>query len=245
MISSAPEIEELAKTVDDNGGAYFVPAFSGPVRAVLALRRARRARRASPATSTRATSPARCSRPRRSRPARSRRHERRLGRAADDAQGRRRHGRQRDAHAVPGRPPRRRRSSGPRSPRRRPWAPRTRPGSPSASGTPRTTSATTGPRTRSGPRRWTTDAARQDLRAVEEGRHQDLRLGVTGRSPERPVPAQRRRHGHAAPAPGSVPVRPPRPAHGGDGRDELSSTAARATPSTVVGHRGPRPRQNP
>jgi glycerol kinase len=29
MISAAPEIEDLAKTVDDNGGAYFVPAFSG------------------------------------------------------------------------------------------------------------------------------------------------------------------------------------------------------------------------
>jgi glycerol kinase len=29
LITSAPEIEELAKTVDDNGGAYFVPAFSG------------------------------------------------------------------------------------------------------------------------------------------------------------------------------------------------------------------------
>ncbi len=29
MISSAPEIEELAKSVDDNGGVYFVPAFSG------------------------------------------------------------------------------------------------------------------------------------------------------------------------------------------------------------------------
>ncbi|WP_040284713.1 glycerol kinase GlpK [Tessaracoccus massiliensis] len=29
MFSSAPEIEELAATVDDNGGAYFVPAFSG------------------------------------------------------------------------------------------------------------------------------------------------------------------------------------------------------------------------
>jgi glycerol kinase len=29
IISSAPEIEQLAKTVDDNGGAYFVPAFSG------------------------------------------------------------------------------------------------------------------------------------------------------------------------------------------------------------------------
>jgi glycerol kinase len=29
MIRSAPEIEDLAKSVDDNGGAYFVPAFSG------------------------------------------------------------------------------------------------------------------------------------------------------------------------------------------------------------------------
>jgi glycerol kinase len=29
LISSAPEIENLAKTVDDNGGIYFVPAFSG------------------------------------------------------------------------------------------------------------------------------------------------------------------------------------------------------------------------
>ena len=29
MISTPEEIETLAKTVDDNGGAYFVPAFSG------------------------------------------------------------------------------------------------------------------------------------------------------------------------------------------------------------------------
>ena len=29
LIGSAPEVEELAKSVDDNGGAYFVPAFSG------------------------------------------------------------------------------------------------------------------------------------------------------------------------------------------------------------------------
>lgn len=29
LIKSAPEIEELAASVDDNGGAYFVPAFSG------------------------------------------------------------------------------------------------------------------------------------------------------------------------------------------------------------------------
>ncbi|MCS4484757.1 glycerol kinase GlpK [Gleimia sp. 6138-11-ORH1] len=29
MFSSAPEIESLARSVDDNGGVYFVPAFSG------------------------------------------------------------------------------------------------------------------------------------------------------------------------------------------------------------------------
>ena len=29
IITAAPEIEELAATVEDNGGAYFVPAFSG------------------------------------------------------------------------------------------------------------------------------------------------------------------------------------------------------------------------
>jgi len=29
LIQSAPEVEDLAKTVEDNGGIYFVPAFSG------------------------------------------------------------------------------------------------------------------------------------------------------------------------------------------------------------------------
>ncbi len=29
LIKTSPEVEDLAKTVDDNGGAYFVPAFSG------------------------------------------------------------------------------------------------------------------------------------------------------------------------------------------------------------------------
>jgi glycerol kinase len=29
LISAAPEVEDLAKSVDDNGGVYFVPAFSG------------------------------------------------------------------------------------------------------------------------------------------------------------------------------------------------------------------------
>lgn len=29
MIRSAPEIEELASSVPDNGGVFFVPAFAG------------------------------------------------------------------------------------------------------------------------------------------------------------------------------------------------------------------------
>jgi glycerol kinase len=29
MIKASPDVEDLAKTVDDNGGVYFVPAFSG------------------------------------------------------------------------------------------------------------------------------------------------------------------------------------------------------------------------
>jgi glycerol kinase len=29
LINSAPEVEDLARTVEDNGGVYFVPAFSG------------------------------------------------------------------------------------------------------------------------------------------------------------------------------------------------------------------------
>jgi glycerol kinase len=29
MIKASPDVEDLAKTVDDNGGCYFVPAFSG------------------------------------------------------------------------------------------------------------------------------------------------------------------------------------------------------------------------
>ncbi len=45
MIKAAPEVEELAKSVDDNGGLYIVPAFSRPVRAVLEVQRPRRVRR--------------------------------------------------------------------------------------------------------------------------------------------------------------------------------------------------------
>ena len=48
IIKSAPEIEDLAKTVDDNGGAYFVPGVLRSVRAALAFGRPRCARRPDP-----------------------------------------------------------------------------------------------------------------------------------------------------------------------------------------------------
>ena len=35
MIDAAPEIEALAREVPDNGDVYIVPAFSGPLCAVL------------------------------------------------------------------------------------------------------------------------------------------------------------------------------------------------------------------
>ena len=58
MIEAAPEVEELALSVEDNGGVYFVPAFSGLFAPVLAQRGPRRDRRAHAVRQRRATSPA-------------------------------------------------------------------------------------------------------------------------------------------------------------------------------------------
>ena len=57
LISSAPEVETLARTVDDNGGAYIVPAFSG-LFAPYWRSDARGSLSASPVMSTRVTLPA-------------------------------------------------------------------------------------------------------------------------------------------------------------------------------------------
>lgn len=70
IISTAAEIETLANTVEDNGGAYFVAGLLRPVRPVLALRRPR-GDRLPPGTSPRATWPAPSWRPPPGRPARS------------------------------------------------------------------------------------------------------------------------------------------------------------------------------
>ena len=176
MISSAPEIEELAKTVDDNGGAYFVPAFSGPVRAVLAFRRPRRARRPHPVRQQGPHRPGRAGGDGVPDPRGAGRHERRLRRRPDRAQGRRRHGRQRAAHAVPGRHPRRPR--GPAAGRGDHGARRGLRGRPRRrllerrAGRHRQLGRGQALGAADGRRR-----ARPAVPALEEGRHQDLRLG--------------------------------------------------------------------
>ena len=48
LIKAAPEVEELAESVDDNGGLLHRPGVLRPVRAVLEVQRARRVRRPHP-----------------------------------------------------------------------------------------------------------------------------------------------------------------------------------------------------
>ena len=107
VIGSAPEIETLARTVEDNGGCYFVPAFAGlfaphwrsDARGVIAgltgyITKGHLARAVLEATAwqTREVVEAMNSD---------------AGRRALDAQGRRRHDRQQPADAVPRRRARR------------------------------------------------------------------------------------------------------------------------------------------
>ena len=87
-----PEVEELAKSVDDNGGLYIVPAFSRPVRAVLEVRRPRRVRRPDPVRQRRPHRPRHARGDRVPDPRGDGRDGGRLGRHAERAQGRRRHG---------------------------------------------------------------------------------------------------------------------------------------------------------
>jgi glycerol kinase len=91
MIKAAPEVEDLARSVDDNGGCYIVPAFSG-----LFAPYWKSNARGVVAGLTRYVTAGHIAR-----------DGRRLGRRARIAEGRRRHGRQRPADAVPGRPARR------------------------------------------------------------------------------------------------------------------------------------------
>ena len=114
IIKTAAEIEALALTVEDTGGAYFVPAFSG----LFAPYWRSDARGAIVGLSRFHNSGAPRARDARSDLLPDARRARRdgvgLGRAPRAAEGRRRRNRQRHAHAAPGRRPRR-----PRRPARR------------------------------------------------------------------------------------------------------------------------------
>ena len=143
-------------SVDDNGGCYFVPAFSGlfapywksNARGVVAGL----TRYVNAGHIARATLEATAFQSREVVEAMNQDS----GVDARVAQGRRRHGRQRPAHAVPGRPARRAGDPARRSPRRRRSAPPTRPASPPGFWSTRSrTCARTGSRTSAGSRRWT------------------------------------------------------------------------------------------
>ena len=107
MIKAAPEVEELAQTVEDNGGCYIVPAFSGLFAPVLEVQRTRRVRGSDPLRQRRPHRPSDAGGDRLPEPRGGRGDEPGLRRGAGVAEGRRRHGRQRPADAVPGRPARR------------------------------------------------------------------------------------------------------------------------------------------
>ena len=177
MISTSQEVESLAATVDDNGGMYFVPAFSGLFApywrgdargAIVGLTRyvnkGHFARAALEATAWQTREVAR-------------RDGGRLRRHAEGAEGRRRHGLQRAADAVPGRlpPGARDPAEGGRDHRARR---RLRGG---ARGRLLELLRRPAPELGQGRRVDAQDERRRDrgrVRPVEEGRHQDLRLGV-------------------------------------------------------------------
>ena len=100
LIRTAAEVEELARSVPDNGGCYLVPAFSG-LFAPHWRRRPRRAGRPHRLREPRAPGPRRTGGDRLADPRGGRRDERGRRHPADPASGGRRDDPQRPAHAVP------------------------------------------------------------------------------------------------------------------------------------------------
>ena len=107
IISGASEIESLARRVDDNGGVYFVPAFSGLFAPYWRSRRARRDRRAVALQHQRAPGAGDARGDLLPEPRGVRGDGGRLRRPRRRAQGRRRRDRERAVHAAAGRHPRR------------------------------------------------------------------------------------------------------------------------------------------
>ena len=107
----APEVEDARRDRRRQRRRVLRARLLRPVRPVLAERRPRRDRRPHPLRQQGPPRPRRAGGHRLPDPRGGRRDERRLRRRAHRAQGRRRHGRQRPAHAVPGRRARRARWS--------------------------------------------------------------------------------------------------------------------------------------
>ena len=185
LIKDAPEIEELAKSVDDNGGAYFVPAFSGlfapywrsDARGALVgltryVNKGHIARAVLEATAFQTREVLDAMNADSGVPLTDSRST-----AAWSSTRRSCSSRPTSSAST---------WSGRRSPRRRRWVRRTPPASRSATGSPRTTSATTGARTSVGHRRWTRLRAR---RRSATGRRPSPRpsTGSTTTSTSRPV----------------------------------------------------------
>ncbi len=154
-----PRVEALAASVEDTGGVYFVPAFSGLFApywrcdargAIVGLSRFN-----TNAHLARATLEAICYQTRDVVDAMAADS----GVALDLPQGRRRHHREPAVHAAAGRHPRRAGVASRSSPRPRRWARRTPPAWRPASGRAPTSCARTGPRTSGGSRSGATPSA--------------------------------------------------------------------------------------
>ena len=195
IIANAARSRRWPPRSPDTGGIYFVPGLLRAVRPVLALRRPRRHRRAVPLPHHGPPGPGHAGGDLLPEPRRGRGDGGRLRRTPGRAQGRRRGHRQRALHADPGRRPRRRRSSGRWSPRPPRWAPRTRRGWPSASGTHRTSCGPTGTRTAGGPRRSTRGRAAGGYAGWQKAVERTLdwveveQMTSTVEAPQQPTPA--------------------------------------------------------
>ena len=179
MIKAAPEVEELASVGRGQRRPLHRPGVLGTVRAVLEVQRARRVRRAHAVRERRPHRARDAGGHRLPEPRGGRGDGRGLGRQARVAEGRRRHGRQRPADAVPGRPARR--AGDPPGGRRDDRARRGLRGRPGD----RVLERGRGPARElgGGQALGAHDGSRQArrvLHVLEEGRHQDVRL-VRGR----------------------------------------------------------------
>ena len=164
MIKDSAEVESLATTVSDNGGVYFVPAFSGLYAPHWERGRARADHRADALRQPRPHRPLGAGGHRLPDQGGAEGDGSRFRHPGEGAAHRWRHGRQRDSDAVPGRHPRRAGGAPEGDRDHGTWVQPTRPASRSATGTASTTCLGTGASIIAGSRRWRRPSARRSPR---------------------------------------------------------------------------------